>query len=141
MKLITKYHGTIQYGEDEVIYFKKGLPGFPGLTKFILFSVKENELFNILHSIEDDSVGLVVISPFCICKDYEVELKENILDELSIADEKDVLIVNTVSLNSDVKKITSNFKAPIIINIKSKLGEQIILSDEKYEIKYPIFKE
>lgn len=141
MELITKCHGKIEYSEDEVIYFKKGIPGFQDLKKFILFPVAENDFFSVLHSIEDNNIGFIVTSPFGIKKDYEIELNDAIVKELSIKEEKDVLIVNTVALNSDVKKITSNLKAPIVINIKDKLGEQIILNDERYEIKYPLFKE
>ncbi|AJA47841.1 flagellar assembly factor FliW [Clostridium pasteurianum DSM 525 = ATCC 6013] len=141
MELKTKYHGTIEYSEGEVIHFKKGMPGFQNLKKFIMFPVEENNLFSVLHSIENNSIGFIVTSPFNVEKDYEIELSDAVLEDLNIKEEKDVLIFNTVTLSSDVKKITSNLKAPIVINIKDRLGEQIILNDEKYEIKYPLFKE
>ena len=51
------------------------------------------------------------------------------------------MVFNTVTLNSDPKKITTNLKAPIIINISNNLGEQIILDKEKYKIKHPLIKE
>lgn len=141
MELKTKYHETIEYKEEEIIYFKKGIPGFQNLKKFILFPVEENDFFSVLHSVEDSNVGFIVVSPFNVEKDYEVELNDTLLRNLNIKEEKDVLIFNTVTLSSDVKKITSNLKAPIVINIKTRLGEQIILNDDKYEIKYPLFKE
>lgn len=141
MELNTKYHGTIEYSEEEVIQFKKGIPGFQDLKKFIMFPVEENNLFSVLHSIENNSIGFIVTSPFNVEKDYEIELSDVVLEDLNIKEEKDVLIFNTVTLSSDVKNITSNLKAPIVINIKDRLGEQIILNDEKYDIKYPLFKE
>lgn len=141
MELKTKYHGTIEYSEEEVIHFKKGMPGFQNLKKFILFPVEENNLFSILHSIEDNNIGFIVVSPFNVEKDYEIELNDAVLKELNIKEEKDVLVFNTVTLSEDIKKITSNLKAPIVINIEERLGEQIILNDEKYEIKHPLFKE
>lgn len=141
MELITKYHGTIEYKEEEIIYFKKGIPGFQNLKKFVLFPVEENDFFSVLHSVEDNNIGFIVVSPFNVKKDYEIELNDTVLKELNIKEEKDVSIFNTVTLDSEVSKITSNLKAPIVINIKDRLGEQIILNDEKYEIKYPLFKE
>lgn len=141
MKLETKYHGTIEYDEKEIIYFKKGLPGFKDLTKFVIFHIEENEIFSVLHSVENNNIGFVVISPFNVKKDYEVELSDSVLQKLNIKEEKDVCILSTVTLNSQVSKITSNLKAPIVINIKDRLGEQIILNDDKYEIKYHLFKE
>jgi flagellar assembly factor FliW len=141
MELNTKMHGVKEYEEKDVINFNKGLPGLLDLRKFILFPVEENEMFSILHSIEDDNIGLVVFSPFLKFKDYEFKLSDEKLKELKIQSNDDVLVLNTVTLHSDVEKITTNLKAPIVINIKEKLGEQIILDSDKYFIKHPLFKE
>ena len=137
----TKYHGTINFNEEDVITFNKGIPGFENLKKFVYFEAAENDAFTILHSVEDNKIGLVCVNPFICNESYEFKLTDEILEVLKIKDNNDVLILNTVTLNSDVKKITVNLKAPIIININSKLGEQIILSDEKYEIKHPLIRE
>lgn len=141
MKLSTKYHGIREYKEDDVWDFNKGICGFEDLKRFISFPVEENEIFNVLHSVEDGSVGFVVISPFIVDKNYEFHLCEEVIKRLKINSQEDVLVLTTVTLDSDVEKITTNLRAPIIINIKEKLGEQIILNNEKYLIKQPIFKE
>jgi flagellar assembly factor FliW len=141
MELNTKMHGLKEYEEKDIITFNKGLPGLEELKKFILFSVEENEMFSILHSIDDKDIGLVVISPFLKFKDYEFKLSDEKLKELMIQSNEDVLVVNTVTLHSDIENITTNLKAPIIINIKERLGEQIILDSDKYFIKHPLFKE
>ena len=141
MKFQTTHHGTIEYDEADVIIFKKGLPGFEGLSKFVLFPVEGNEVFNILHSIEDPDIGLVTISPFSIDESYEVELKDGVIKRLNIEKPEDVLIQNTVTLHSKVENITVNLKAPIVINISTKSGEQIILDSDKYLIKHPLVQE
>ena len=141
MEINTKYHGIIEYNEDEIITFKKGIPGFESLSKFILFPLEENDEFKILHSVEDEKLGLLVISPFSIEKDYEIKLSERVIGELKIADPTEVMVVNTVTLDSDIKKCTTNLQAPIIINTTKRLGEQIIMDNGRYNIKYPLFKE
>lgn len=141
MKFNTKYHGEREYNKEDILTFKKGLPGFENLREFIIFSVEENELFSILHSIEDEEVGLVVISPFLVFKDYEFKLDDEKLEELNIKSPEEVMVLNTVTLGSRLEDITTNLKAPIIINIKGKQGEQIIIQDDKYLIKHPLFKE
>ncbi|WP_032121997.1 flagellar assembly protein FliW [Clostridium amazonitimonense] len=141
MNFETKHHGTIEFEEKDVIEFKKGLPGFESLKKFILISLDNNTFLKVLHSIEDKDIGLMVVSPFDFLKDYEVSIEEEVLENLSIDEEKDVVVLNTVTLSSEINKITTNLRAPIIINIKKALGEQIILQDEKYPIKYPLIKE
>lgn len=141
MELNTKYYGVKEYDESEIIAFPKGIPGFEHLKQFILFPVEDNEVFSVMHSIEDLEIGFVVVSPFYVMKEYEFKLEDENINELKIQNESDVLVVNTVCLNKDAKKITTNLKAPIIININSRIGKQLILDNDKYLIKYPLFKE
>lgn len=141
MKLNTKYHGIREYNEEDIITFNKGIPGFETLKKFILFSVEENEMFSILHSIEDEEIGIILTSPFIKFKDYEFKLSDEKIQELNITSTEEVLVLNTVTLSSKIDYITINLKAPIVINIKANLGEQIILENEKYLIKQTLFIE
>lgn len=141
MKLITKYHGIVEYNEEDIITFKKGLPGFESLKKFILVPFEDNNLFSIVVSMEDMEVGIPVISPFNVDEAYEFKLSDEKTKELSVNSPESVLVLNAVTLNSNIKNITVNMKAPIIVNIKRKIGEQIILDNEKYKIKEPLFKE
>lgn len=141
MKFNTKYHGIREFEEEDIIHFNKGLPGFENLNKFILFTAEENDIFSILHSVENEEIGLVVISPFIFFKEYEFKLSDEKIKVLKITSPEDVLVLNTVTLNNNINNITTNLKAPIIINIKERLGEQIILDNDKYGIKHPLFRE
>jgi len=140
MELNSKHHGVVNYSEEDIIFFKNGLPGFEYLKKFIVFPLKDNDSFSIIHSIEED-VGIILISPFIVKENYEFKLEENILEELKIKEPNEVMVYTTVTLNSNIEKITTNLKAPIVINRFSKLGKQIIIDNESYKIKEPIFKE
>lgn len=141
MIFTSKVHGEIQYTEENIVKFDKGLPGFSGLREFILVDLEEYEPFKLLHSLEDERIGLIMVSPFEFCEDYYIDLSDNVVKDLDIKDSNEVVLLTTVTLNSDPKKITTNLKAPIVINNSNKLGEQIILDNEKYKIKYPLIKE
>jgi len=139
MELVTKYHGVREYSSEDIIVFKKGLPGFKELKSFIIFPLEKNKVFSILHSVENIEVGLVLVSPFDIIKDYEFKIPDNYINELKIERQEEVLVLTTVTLSSKVENITTNLKAPIIINIKERLGEQLILDNDKYKIKEQLF--
>lgn len=141
MELKTTFHGTREYVEEEVITFEKGLPGFENLKKFIIFDLEETGVFSVLQSIEDPDIGLVVISPFSQIKDYEFNLEDEAAERLKVKSSEDIIVLNTVTLNSNIEKVTTNLRAPIVVNIKNKSGEQIILNDDRYLIKHPLFKE
>ena len=106
----------------------------------MIVDIEDNDLFKLFQSLDDPDIGLVIISPFDVIKEYEVKLNEEIIKELSIKKPEDVILYNVVNLNSDIKKITANFMAPIVINITNNYGEQLILEKSNYKIKQPIFR-
>lgn len=138
MNLETLNYGTISYDEENIVVFEKPLLGFNNLKKFVLVEIEQNSMFNLLQSIEEKAVGFIVLSPFSVRQDYEIELDEATIKELEIESHEDVAIMTTVTLNEVAEKTTTNLKAPIIINIKNKKGKQIILNNDKYKIKEPL---
>ncbi|MBN1044475.1 MULTISPECIES: flagellar assembly protein FliW [unclassified Clostridium] len=141
MIFVSKVHGNIEYEEKDKITFKKGILGFENLKEYILVDLKECEPFKLLQSLEDEDVGLIVVSPFEFFKNYETKLNNEEIKKLEIRSEEEVTLVTTVTLNSDPKKITTNLKAPLIINISNNLGEQIILDNSDYKIKHLLIEE
>lgn len=141
MEFVSKVHGKIQYDENEIITFNKGLPGFEDLRKFIIIDLDDYEPFKLLHSLESDEVAIVVTSPYEFYENYEIEIKEETLKHLNIKNKSEVLVIVTVTLNSDVRKITMNLQGPIVINTSTNLGEQIIVDNSKYKVKTPLMKE
>lgn len=138
MKFVSKINGEIEYEENNIITFKKGLPGLNGLRKFILLDLQDYEPFKLLQSLEDDEISLIVTSPYEFFKDYEIKLSEETIKNLNVDSPDQVNIITTVTLNSDVKKITTNLQGPIVINTSNNLGEQIILDNSKYKVKSPL---
>lgn len=141
MVLDSKIYGDIEYKEEDIIIFEKGLLGLEKFKKYILINLNDYEPFQLLQSVEDETIGFILSYPFDFYKNYEFDLNEELLMRLKIKDEKDVMVFTTVTLNSDPKKITTNLKGPIIINISNNLGEQIVLDKDKYKTKQPLMRE
>lgn len=139
MEILSPVHGKITYDEDEIIIFEKSIPGFNDVKRFILKEI-EGSSFKLLQSIDDVTVGFVVISPFQVEEDYEINLSEEVIKTLEIKEATDVLLYSLVTLNSKVEKITVNLKAPVVINVNNKKAEQFIIDKEKYKIKHPLMK-
>ncbi|RII36202.1 flagellar assembly protein FliW [Clostridium chromiireducens] len=138
MKFISKVHGEMKYEENDIVTFNKGIPGFNDLKKFILLDLDEYEPFKLLQSLEDDEISLILTSPYEFFNDYEIKLSEDTIENLEIQSSEQVMILTTVTLNSDVKKITTNLQGPIVINTSNNIGEQIILDNAKYKVKSPL---
>lgn len=140
MEILSPVHGKFTYEDKEIIKFTKAIPGFEGLENFIIKEVDEESAFKIMQSLEDASLGFVLISPFDIKENYEVKLSEDLIKRLEIKEPTDVALYSMVTLNSKVENITANLRAPLVININSQKGEQFIIDKEAYKIKHPIMK-
>lgn len=138
MKFLSKVHGEMQYEENDIIVFNKGIPGLNELKKFVLLNLKEYEPFKLLQSLENDEISLIVTSPYEFFNEYEFKLGEETIKNLKIDFPEQVMVLTTVTLNSDVKKITTNLQGPIVINTSNNFGEQIILDNSKYKVKSPL---
>lgn len=137
----SKVHGKINYEEKDVFTFNKGIFGFEHLRKFVLIDMEGYKPFKLFHSLENDELGLIVTSPYEFFKEYKVKLTDEVIENLKIKKPEDVLIITTVTLNSDPKKITTNMQGPIIINCLNNLGQQIIIDNCKYKVKEPLIRE
>ena len=120
MEVISPVHGKITYDENEIIKFEKTILGFDKSKRFILKDVNENDFFKILQSVDEPEVGFIVISPFEVENNYEINLNNEVINTLKIKEANNVLLYSLVTLNSKIEDITVNLKAPIVININNK---------------------
>lgn len=122
------------------ITFEKGILGFEDIKEYELKDLESNPIFKELNSIKEKGLGFVMISPFDIDDKYEINLNDNVTKELDINSPKDVMVFNILTLGQTLEKTTVNLKAPLIINVDNGLGKQIILQNEKYEVKTPLLR-
>lgn len=78
------------------------------------------------------------MNPLAIVEDYNPTIEDELLKGIGeLVEEPLVLTVLTVP--QDITKMTANLKAPIVINANTLKGCQIIIEDDKYLVKHPIY--
>jgi len=141
MELLTKYFSTMQYTEDEVIYFKDGIFGFQDFKKYVLIRFEnKNDSLICLQSIDEPNIAFVMINPYKFLEDYNVSLYDEDYKELEISDSDSILVYNICVVNDSVLESTANLKCPIVVNSQKRLAKQVILEDSSYPFKYPFSK-
>lgn len=140
MKVNTKFFGEIEISEESIYTFKKGIPGFRDIHKFVLID-EEDSPFYYLQSIEDQYPCFVMMNPFHIISDYEIDISEGTVAELEIEKPEDVMLYTILTIPEDIKNMTANLQAPIILNMRSKLGAQEILDNDRYSRRHKLVKE
>ena len=144
MLVKTKHFGEIDLDESKIIYFENGILGFEDFKKYtLLFDSEEGERPEIswLQSLEEPALALPVISPFLVRKDYNPEVDDELLKQLGDLNDDNIIVLISITVPSDITKITANLKAPFIINSDSRKGVQIIAENSDYEVKYRFYEE
>lgn len=140
MNIDTKYHGSVEINSKEVLFFEKGIPGFLDEKEFIVLPLSDDEIFYVLQSISTSELAFVIASPFNFFKDYDFNLEEQIAEDLGIGSENDVVVYTLLTVQDPFQKTTANLQAPIVVNAKNRKAKQVILHNEQFKTKHPIFE-
>lgn len=142
MQIMTKHFGEIEIDENKVITFTEGLFGLLDYKKYVIVYDNEdnNAILSWLQSLDDSNIALPIINPLFLGIEYNPTVEDELLKDLGEYNENAFLIFCVAVIPEDIKKMTINRKAPIIIHTDTKKARQIIVENEDYEIKYPIYE-
>lgn len=139
MKLETANFGEIEYSAEDVISFASGIYGFEGETEFLYVESDDKEFqFNWLQSIKSPTLTFIVTVPFMFVENYKFDLDDQMIEQMEINKTDEMTILSIVNIHKEVKNTTINIKAPLIVNIGTRQGKQVILKED-YPYKYYIF--
>ncbi|WP_394234933.1 flagellar assembly protein FliW [Niallia oryzisoli] len=141
MNIQTKYHGEITVHKDDILYFEKGLPGFPNETQFVLIPLTDDGLFQVLQSTVNEEIGFITTDPFFFKPDYDFEIDDATVEGLGIEHEKDVTVAVILTPQEPFNQSTANLQAPLVINKTNNKARQVILNNTNYLTKHPLFAE
>jgi flagellar assembly factor FliW len=141
LKVKTTRFSDIEVKEEDVIELPSGLVGFPDLKRYVLLDHDKDSPFKWLQSLDDGAVAFVLINPLLFKADYTVEVSEAEVTELALDNEEDAIISVIITMPSNPQNMTANLKAPLIFNLKNRLGRQIILNNSDYTTRHNIMEE
>ncbi|OUQ90247.1 flagellar assembly protein FliW [Brevibacillus brevis] len=121
------------------LFFEDGIPGFSHLQFFQLLQEEESPFF-IIQSTEEKEVGFWVIDPFSFFPEYKFELSDVAKNALHVDEESQLGVFTIVTLRGN-NEATVNLKAPILVNLSNRMGRQVILQEDTYSIRQPLFKQ
>lgn len=142
MVIDTRIFGKVEIEDSKIITFEQGIVGFPDMKHFALVHDEEkgvNAGIRYLQSVEEPEFAMPVMDPLLLMPEYNPEIEDELLKPLGELKEEDILVFVTVSVPKDIKNISVNLQAPIVINAQERKAAQIIVEGSEYKIKYPIY--
>lgn len=139
MHIETQRFGRTEIAPDSIIAFSEGILGFEALKRFAIILSDACEPIQWLQAVDDPTVSLPIVNPFLIAPDYELDIDDTELYSIGKPAIEDILVVNVMVLPEDISKTTINLSAPILINVKTRQGRQIVMETIENGIRYPAF--
>ncbi|MCQ2081103.1 MAG: flagellar assembly protein FliW [Lachnospiraceae bacterium] len=142
MNITTKNFGEITIADDKIIKFPSGIIGFPDLTDFALVHDEEKGVGGIhwLQSMQEPAFAMPVMDPLTVKADYNPQVDDEILKPIGELDPDETLVLVTVTVPSDLTKMTVNLRGPFVINALEKKAVQVIIEGDEYPVKFPIYE-
>lgn len=141
MNISTKNFGEITIADEKIIEFPVGIIGFPDLTQFALIHDEERGVGGIhwLQSVQEPNFAMPVMDPLLVKEDYNPTVEDELLKPIGEIVPDELLVMVTVTVPSDLTKMSVNLCGPIVINSATRRACQIIVEGEDYQVKYPIY--
>lgn len=124
----THQFGTIEVGNEHIFHFADGIYGFEELREFVLISDEQSEPIKWLVSLTDPSIGFAVIDVFLVMPSYKV-------NPAMLGEKPAILSIVTLS-RKEGAGLSANLKAPIILDVDTQSGFQMIHPSEKYSTEH-----
>ena len=131
---------TLELSEESVLELPHGLPGFESHKAFALIEDPKHLPFRWLQSLADPYVVFLIIDPRSVAGRYEIHLADLDVECLELVEGEDPEVFCIVVMPDDPRSATINLKAPVTVNRARRRAKQVILTDERYPLRYRAFQ-
>lgn len=138
MVIQTSRFGGIEVDDQRFLNFPKGLLGFPNDHEYALIQTGENSAFYWMQAVHRPELAFVVCDPRMFIPDYRVAIKADDLAHIGLADTSGSQVFVIVNKMDDM--LTANLQGPLVINVATRVGKQLVLSDKRYATRHPMMR-
>lgn len=135
MEVFTTRFGTLSVRPQDELLFEQGLVGLEDCLRWVVLSDSQNPALGWLQSIEHAHVGLGIVSPRRFVAGYQLRVDRDDLHSLDLATLRDAEVV--VIASRQESGLTLNLRAPLVINVETRRGCQVIAKDS-LPVRFPL---
>ena len=139
MKSLSTRFGSFEVRDESILTFPSGLLGFPEQQRYVILDHDTEAPFKWLQSTEEPSLAFVILDPAMVYPDYHIDVPANALAEIRAKEKDELALVVILTIPSDDPgRITANLRGPLVISHQTKLGKQVVLSED-FPTRHPLF--
>jgi len=133
--------GRVAVSSRQSIHFTTGMLGLPDKLTYCLthFPSEKMARFKMLQSLDDAALSFITL-PLDITNPIieRADLEQAASDLHIPLNDLAILLVVTVHRESGVAKLSTNARAPILIQVSRRLAAQYVFANTKYLIRQPL---
>jgi len=129
-------HTAVVPDSETLIVFPNGLVGQPDWKRFVLMTPEADGTIQLLQSVEQAELALMVTNPLQIIANYNVPLSRDERAVLELEADEQPTVLCTISIHSNL--ITTNLVGPLVVNSRNGLGTQVVVIDSPYSTRHPV---
>ena len=139
MRVESPRFGPLELDEGRILRFERGLPGFPGCTRFAVLEHDRDTPLKWLLCIDRPEIAFLVVEPEQILADYRLEVPAAVLEALGWKEQDPPsAIAAFLILNVEGGELTANLRAPVVVNVEQRRAQQLILDDPALPLRYAV---
>jgi len=140
MKYTSSRFGALDVVDESVLTFPSGMLGFPENRRYVLLDHDTAAPFKWLQSLEEPALAFVIMDPdLFLANDYRIDVSDDAMAEVQAgaSDDLSTAVVLTIP-SDDPGRVTANLRGPLLMNLRTKLCKQLVLSEE-FPTRHPLF--
>lgn len=143
MTIETKHFGSVEIDETKVVTFEQGIFGFEESKQFVFLYEDETQKDGLawMQSVETFNLALPVINPMLWFPEYSPDVDDELVASIGALVEEDLNVFSVIVIPDKIEEMTTNLKAPILVNLKTKKGIQVIVDNDEYLIKHNLYEQ
>ena len=129
MRIETERFGSLEVDERELFFFPQGLIGLETLRQWAFLPDPENESVAWLQSASRGDQALALVSPRLFVPNYKIHVSSRSLQAIGLRSDHRTYVLTTIA--GSLGRVTTNLRAPIILNLDRRLGCQVVTGDDQ----------
>jgi flagellar assembly factor FliW len=145
-RLQTTYFGELEYSGTSVYQFPHGLPGFETEQAFVFLRQPHTEPLMFMQSLANRQLCFILLPILVADPRYQIGLDPEYAGELKLTPGRnprigeDILCAAILSADSgEPSGPTVNLMAPVVVNLRERIGMQVIQTNSSYSHRHPLF--
>lgn len=139
--IIDSRFGSLAISQNSILEFPRGLLGFGDFHSFGIASLSDPRYvqFKVLQCLDDHQLAFLVLpldpnTGFIDRADLDIAC-ESLMVKI---DDLVILLVVTVRKIDQGASVTANLRAPLLIDSVTRIGNQYVMRDERYPVRFQI---